>query len=90
MLQNVLDILIQPKHICTYTTHTHTHTHTHTNTNDLASNLRKVIEAFKSEINKHLEEIQENTIKQLQLFKGKANKSLKYMYMIIQTGKINE
>ena len=46
---------------------------------DLKSNLIKMIEAFKEEINKSLKEIQGNTIKQVEVFKKETNKSLKDM-----------
>ena len=45
--------------------------------NDFKSNLVKVIDAFKEEMNKSFKEIQENTIKQAEAFKEETNKSLK-------------
>ena len=39
---------------------------------DLKSNLIKMIDACKEEMNKFLEEIQENTIKQVEVFKEKT------------------
>ena len=36
--------------------------------NDIKFNLLKMIEAFKEEMNKFLKEIQENTIKQVEVF----------------------
>jgi len=39
--------------------------------NDFKSNLTKMIQSFKEEINKSFKEIQENTIRKVQVFKWK-------------------
>jgi predicted phage gp36 major capsid-like protein len=41
---------------------------------DLESNLIKMTEAFKEEMNKSLKDIQETTFKQVEAFKDKSNK----------------
>jgi BMFP domain-containing protein YqiC len=45
--------------------------------NDLKSNLIKMIETFKGEMNKSLKEIWENATKQVEAFKEETDKSLK-------------
>jgi F0F1-type ATP synthase membrane subunit b/b' len=51
---------------------------------ELKSNLTKMIEAFKEDINKSLKEIQENTFKQVETLKEEGNKYSKC------TGKENQ
>ena len=53
--------------------------------NDLKSNLIKMIEAFKEEMNKSLKEIQENTIKQVK----EMSKAVKDLKVEIEAGAVD-
>ena len=59
---------------------------TETQDNYLKSNLTEMIEAFKEELNKSLKEIQENTIKQIEVFKEETCYGFSVLLCVMLTG----